>query len=423
MFTFYSKIATGIPPNYCYNISYFGKNVRIISMIKKDFIQPLNPIVTNLAPDGLLDFQLAVRDIPDLVRLTFGEPGFNVDDAIKARIIQSVQEDNSHYADSQGERDLRNAAVAYFNKKYDLNYSGEDNIIVTIGVSEAINVVFLTLLNDNEGVIVPEPAYPPYFASLDLAHGKKVSINTRPTDFKLTPDQVDEAMEKAKVPVKAILFNYPSNPTGATYTSEQLSALADVLRGTDITVIADEIYSELVYDGQHTSISQYLPDQTLVLNGVSKSHAMTGYRIGFVVGPTKLISAVGLIHQFAVTSASNPAMAGAAEALGTEAGRQDTLAMKAEYAARRDYLVKALREHGFANPQKAAAFYVFAQIPDGLEQDYVAFSLALAQEGKVAVIPGSAFGIGGAGYIRLSYAASLADLQTAVARIAAFITD
>ena len=307
--------------------------------------------------------------------------------------------------------------------RYNLQYDADSQVIVTLGATEGIYDTITAVVNPGDRVLIPAPNFPLYDPTVVLAGGVPTYVDTSATDFLLTPDQLQGAIDTYGDQLVAVVLNYPSNPTGATYTSEQLSALADVLRGTDITVIADEIYSELVYDGQHTSIAQYLPDQTLVLNGVSKSHAMTGYRIGFVVGPTKLISAVGLIHQFAVTSASNPAMAGAAEALGTEAGRQDTLAMKAEYAARRDYLVKALRELGFAIPQPAGAFYVFAQIPDGLDQDDVAFSLALAQEGKVAVIPGSAFGIGGAGYIRLSYAASLADLQTAVARIAAFITD
>lgn len=421
MFTFYSKIATGIPPNYCYNISYFGKNVRIISMIKKDFIQPLNPIVTNLAPDGLLDFQLAVRDIPDLVRLTFGEPGFNVDDAIKARILQSVQEDNSHYADSLGERDLRNAAVAYFNKKYDLNYSGEDNIIVTIGVSEAINVVFLTLLNDNEGVIVPEPAYPPYFASLDLAHGKKVSINTRPTDFKLTPDQVDEAMEKAKVPVKAILFNYPSNPTGVTYSEDELRALAAVFKKHRLWVISDEIYSQLTYDQAHVSLASLIPDQTVLITGLSKSHAMTGYRIGFILGEKAFIDEAQKVHGALTFSLPKVLQDGALVAVTDAAEVADE--MRDVYKRRRDWLTPQLQALGFEVVNPEGAFYIFAKIPADMGLSGFDFAVDLAEKAKVAIIPGDAFSEYTPEYVRISYAASDEDLAEAMKRMTAYFAE
>ena len=383
----------------------------------------LNERLTQIQPNAIRAFDAQISDVADILKLTLGEPDFNVPTHIKQAAIDSILADDSHYAPAAGTQALREAAVQFLADRYNLQYDADSQVIVTLGATEGIYDTITAVVNPGDRVLIPAPNFPLYDPTVVLAGGVPTYVDTSATDFLLTPDQLQGAIDTYGDQLMAVVLNYPSNPTGATYTSEQLSALADVLRGTDITVIADEIYSELVYDGQHTSIAQYLPDQTLVLNGVSKSHAMTGYRIGFVVGPTKLIRAVGLIHQFAVTSASNPAMAGAAEALGTEAGRQDTLAMKAEYAARRDYLVKALRELGFAIPQPAGAFYVFAQIPDGLEQDDVAFSLALAQEGKVAVIPGSAFGIGGAGYIRLSYAASLADLQTAVARIAAFITD
>ncbi len=234
----------------------------------KRYVQPLNPIVTGMEQDGLTSFQEEIRDIPDLVRLTFGEPGFNVADSIKARIIESVRDDNSHYADSQGIRDLRNATIHYFNDQYNLSYEGEDNIVVTAGVSEAINVVFQTLLNDGEGVIIPEPAYPPYFAALALARGKKISINTRSNAFKLTPEMVDEAVDSANVPVKAILFNYPSNPSGVTYSRVELEALAAAFERNQLWVISDEIYSQLTYDQEHTSLAELIPDQTILITWV-----------------------------------------------------------------------------------------------------------------------------------------------------------
>ncbi|MGL4536988.1 MAG: aminotransferase class I/II-fold pyridoxal phosphate-dependent enzyme, partial [Weissella cibaria] len=347
----------------------------------------LNERLTQIQPNAIRAFDAQISDVADILKLTLGEPDFNVPTHIKQAAIDSILADDSHYAPAAGTQALREAAVHFLADRYNLQYDADSQVIVTLGATEGIYDTITAVVNPGDRVLIPAPNFPLYDPTVVLAGGVPTYVDTSAPDFLLTPDQLRGAIDTYGDQLVAVVLNYPSNPTGATYTSEQLSALADVLRGTDITVIADEIYSELVYDGQHTSIAQYLPDQTLVLNGVSKSHAMTGYRIGFVVGPTKLIRAVGLIHQFAVTSASNPAMAGAAEALGTEAGRQDTLAMKAEYAARRDYLVKALRELGFAIPQPAGAFYVFAQIPDELEQDDVAFSLALAQEGKVAVIP------------------------------------
>lgn len=381
----------------------------------------INERLLQIQPNAIRSFDAKISDVEGILKLTLGEPDFNVPDHIKQAAINSILADESHYSPAAGTQTLRDAAVHFLSDRYNLAYDADSQVIVTLGATEGIYDTITATVNPGERVLIPAPNFPLYDPTIVLAGGVPTYVDTSNTDFLLTPTQLKDAIATYGDDLVAVVLNYPSNPTGATYTSEQLSALADVLRGTDITVIADEIYSELVYEGHHTSIAQYLPDQTLVLNGVSKSHAMTGYRIGIVAGPTKLISAASLIHQFAVTSASNPAMAGAAEALGSEAGRQDTLAMKAEYLARRDYLVEALRDLGFEVPQPAGAFYVFAKIPHDLEQDDVLFSLALAREGKVAVIPGSAFGIGGHGYIRLSYAASLSDLQLAVARIATFI--
>lgn len=382
----------------------------------------INERLLQIQPNAIRSFDAKISDVEGILKLTLGEPDFHVPDHIKQAAIDSILADESHYAPAAGTQALRDAAVHFLSDRYNLAYDADSQVIITLGATEGIYDAITATVNPGERVLIPAPNFPLYDPTIVLAGGVPTYVDTSNTDFLLTPTQLKDAIATYGDDLVAVVLNYPSNPTGATYTSEQLSALADVLRGTDITVIADEIYSELVYEVHHTSIAQYLPDQTLVLNGVSKSHAMTGYRIGIVAGPTKLISAVSLIHQFAVTSASNPAMAGAAEALSSEAGRQDTLAMKAEYLARRDYLVEALRDLGFEVPQPAGAFYVFAKIPHDLEQDDVLFSLALAREGKVAVIPGSAFGIGGHGYIRLSYAASLSDLQLAVARIATFIT-
>ena len=246
-------------------------------------------------------------------------------------------------------------------------------------------------------------------------------LDTSATGFVLTPAQLRAAIAEHGDAIKAIVLNYPSNPTGVTYSAAELKALATVLAETDIIVIADEIYSELVYETTHVSIATYLPGQTLLLNGVSKSHAMTGYRIGFIAGPAGLMRTVGMTHQLVVTSPSNPAMAAVTVALGTEAGREATLAMKAQYAARRDFVVEQMRAAGFEVETPGGAFYVFAKIPATHNQDDRAFALALAENAHVAVIPGSAFGQGGAGYLRLSYATSLATLTEAMQRIKTYM--
>ncbi|HEY4399798.1 MAG TPA: aminotransferase class I/II-fold pyridoxal phosphate-dependent enzyme [Lactobacillaceae bacterium] len=380
-----------------------------------NFVQPLNPVVTQMAADKLLDFQLQVRDIPNLVRLTFGEPGFAVDERIKQALYAAVEGDRSHYAESQGELALRKAAVAYFNQHANLAYENEDNVIVTLGVTEAINVVFQTLLSAGDGILVPEPAYGPYFMSIDLARGKRVGVDTTADGFKLTPAAVEKALTQADVPVKAILMNYPNNPTGVTYTRDELQALAEVFEKHNIWVISDEIYSTLTYDYEHVSLAELLPRQTVMINGLSKSHAMTGYRIGFILGDKAVIDEMQKVHgawDFAIPTfiqdAATVALTEVTEAPGE---------MRDAYRARRDRTVPQLLAAGFDVVNPAGAFYLFAKIPVDLGSDGDAFAMDLATNGGVAVIPGSGFAESAAAYIRISYAADDADLDEGVARL------
>lgn len=381
----------------------------------------LNQTLQKIQPNAIRAFDAKISQIPDILKLTLGEPDFNVPDHIKQAAITSILADDSHYAPASGTVALREAVQHFLADRYQLTYEAASQIIITLGATEGIYDTVHAVVNADDRVLIPAPNFPLYDPIVTLAGGIPTYVDTSETGFLLTPTQLQAAIATYGDSLTTIILNYPSNPTGVTYSADQLAALAEVLKDTDITVIADEIYSELVYEETHQSIAQWLPEKTLVLNGVSKSHAMTGYRIGFVAGPIKLMNAVGLIHQFAVTSASNPAMAAAAEALGTQAGKVDTADMRVAYRERRDYLVPALTALGFDIPHPAGAFYVFAKLPASFGTNDEAFSLALAQTGKVAVIPGSAFGIGGAGYIRISYAASLADLELAVARITNFI--
>lgn len=383
--------------------------------------QPINSAVAEMAADKLLNFQLMIRDIPGILRLTFGEPGFDVDDKIKQATINAINHNRSHYAESQGETNLRQEVVTYFNEKYHLNFKNEDNVIVTQGVSEAVNVVFQTLLNVNDGLIIPEPAYGPYFASLDLARGTRISIDTTPTDFKLTPEMVDKAIAEAKVPVKAILMNYPTNPTGVTYSREELEALAVTFKKHHLWVISDEIYSVLTYNKEHVSLAEIIPEQTIYINGLSKSHAMTGYRVGFILAQKEIIDEMQKVHGALVFAL--PTFVQDAALVALRDVTEEPVLMRDTYQNRRDNLLAQLQELGFEVVEPEGAFYLFAKLPADLGNDGDSFALELAQQGKVAVIPGSAFSHGEEPnpYIRISYAASDADLAEGMKRITNYI--
>ena len=304
--------------------------------------------------------------------------------------------------------------------RYDLTYDPETEIAVTIGATEAIFASLFTLINPGDEVLIPTPTFPLYATMVEMLGGKAITVPTSAPGFVLSPDQLKAAIN-AHPAAKAIVLNYPSNPTGVTYSSDELKALADVLVQTNLVVISDEIYSELVYTGHHVSIAKFLPGQTVILNGASKAGAMTGYRIGFIAGPAGLMQRIGVAHSIMITSPSDPAMAAAVPIFGSEAGRQATLEMKAAYQERRDYLVSELMRLGFTVATPTGAFYLFVKLPVSQGTDDVNFATRLAKEGQVATIPGSFFGAGGEGYLRLSYATSMENLQLAVQRIANFL--
>lgn len=381
--------------------------------------QSLNPTITAMAPDKLLNFQKTVRDIPGVLKLTFGEPGFDVDERIKVAATEAINNNRSHYAESQGEQSLRAEAVRYFNETYHLNYQDEDNVIVTLGVSEGINVVLHTLLAPGDGLLVPEPAYGPYFTSLALAYGQKIAIDTTAHRFKLTPEMVDEAVEKATVPVRAILMNYPTNPTGVTYSREEVMALAATFKKHHIWVISDEIYAVLTYDQAHVSFAEIIPEQTIYINGLSKSHAMTGYRVGFILASKQMILEMQKVHG-ALTFAI-PTFIQDAAVVALRDVKDTPLLMRAAYMARRDRILPQLKALGFDVVTPEGAFYIFAKLPVDLGDDGDAFALNLAREGKVAVIPGSGFSESAKAFIRISYAASDEDLDEGMKRITAYV--
>lgn len=379
--------------------------------------QPLNPLVTKLEPDRILTFQKSLSQYNNLVYLTFGEPGFASPAIVKEATKAAIDADRSHYGNSQGELALRKAALAYLKNRYDLDYPSIDNLIMTAGVTEGIQAIFKTLISPGDGLLIPDPAYGSYFAALSLAGGVALPINTAKANFKLTPELVDEAVKAATVPVRAILFNYPNNPTGVSYTLDELKALADCFEKHDLWVISDEIYAELTYEGTHHSMGKLLPERTIVVNGLSKSHAMTGYRLGLIAGPLGLIEEIQKVHGSSVFSLPTFIQDGATAAF--EMSREDLAYMKRGYQERRDYAKKELEKMGFDVVSPRGAFYLYAKLPDRITEDSHAFALDLAKNAGVAIIPGTAFSLFDEAkrYVRLSYAADMTTLKEGLNRM------
>ncbi|MGM9891822.1 aminotransferase class I/II-fold pyridoxal phosphate-dependent enzyme [Limosilactobacillus sp.] len=389
---------------------------------KANLMKQLNSNFTRLKPVGIREFDAKASAVPGIVKLTLGEPDFNVPDAMKQAAIDSITNNDSHYAPGVGTLALRKAIAHFLADRYQLDYDPNGEIAVTVGATQGIYAALSALINPGDEVLVATPTFPLYMAIITILGGKAVEIDTSDSDFVLTPDKLKATINNHPQ-AKALILNYPSNPTGVTYSRQQIADLATAVKDTNLVVIADEIYSELIYDGHHTSIAEFLPGQTLVLNGASKSHAMTGYRIGFIAGPKELMGPVSALSGMMITSATDSAMAAATTAFGSEAGRQATLEMKQAYQERRDFLVHALHQLGFQLATPNGAFYVFAHIPASAGNDDVAFATALAEQGRVAVIPGSYFGAGGQGYLRLSYATSMENIKLAVERIATFLKE
>ncbi|AXX64713.1 aminotransferase class I/II-fold pyridoxal phosphate-dependent enzyme [Bombilactobacillus bombi] len=383
-----------------------------------DLAQITQTRIKNIKPSGIRAFSQKVENIPGIVKLTLGEPDLNTPDHVKQAAVQSILNNDSHYSAQTGTLKLRQAVSHYLQRTEGLDYNPQNEIVVTVGATEALAATMLALFQPGDEIIVPTPSYALYFPLIQYTQAQLVAINTAHSDFVLTPEDLETTL-KQHPQAKAILLNYPTNPTGREYSQTDLQQLSEIIKEHHLYVISDEIYSEFTYDQPHVSIARYLPERTLLINGVSKSHAMTGYRIGYVVGPKDLIGLITKMHAFMVTAPSNPAQAAAAEAL--ENGAADPIAARKIYQQRRDYIMTALKQMGLETITSEGAFYIFVKIPSVYGTDDEAFALDLAQKAKVGGTPGSAFGPGGAGYVRFSYAASDKDLQTAMNRIQKFL--
>lgn len=378
-----------------------------------------NKNVYEIAVSLIRQFDEKVSGIPNMLKLTLGEPDFNTPEHVKEAGQQAIRDNFSHYTGMSGLMDVREAASRFLSEKYTVNYDPTTEVLVTVGATEALSASLLSILEAGDKVLLPAPTYPGYEPLILLAGAEPVYIDTRETGFVLTPEQIDQAMAEHGDKVKAIIITSPSNPTGVAHNEAEVSALSETLKKYPVFVISDEIYSELNYETKHVSFGKYLREQTILINGLSKSHAMTGWRIGFIFAPVELTEQIIKVHQYLVTAASTISQKAAVRAL--VQGISDAEIMREEYRERRDYVYQAMTKLGFDVARPSGAFYIFAKIPANLEQDSMAFCVDLAENNQLAIIPGIAFGPEGEGYVRISYAASMENLVEAMNRLAAYV--
>lgn len=386
--------------------------------LTKRFNKQLDKIQVSL----IRQFDQAISEIPGVLRLTLGEPDFTTPDHVKEAAKRAIDQDQSYYTGMSGLLTLRQAASDFVKEKYQLDYNPENEILVTIGATEALSATLTAILEEGDKVLLPAPAYPGYEPIVNLVGAEIVEIDTTDNGFVLTPEMLEKAILEQGDKLKAVILNYPANPTGITYSREQLEALAAVLRKYEIFVVCDEVYSELTYTGEnHVSLGTMLRDQAIIINGLSKSHAMTGWRLGFIFAPANFTAQLIKSHQYLVTAANTMAQHAAVEAL--TAGKDDAEPMKKEYIQRRDYIIDKMTDLGFEIIKPDGAFYIFAKIPAGYNQDSFAFLKDFAQKKAVAFIPGAAFGQYGEGYVRLSYAASMGTIREAMKRLEEYMRE
>jgi aminotransferase len=374
--------------------------------------------VRDIPRSGIRDFFEIVQSMQGVISLGIGEPDFVTPWHIREAAIYALERGKTGYTSNLGLLRLREAVTEYVATDYHLTYDPATEVLITVGVSEALDLALRAVLNPGDEVLYHEPCYVSYSPSIALAHGKAVAVSTHEEDeFKLRPAALRAAITPKS---KVLLLNFPTNPTGGVLTAAELEEIAAVCREHNLLVITDEIYSELSYAETHTSIAS-LPDmreRTIFLHGFSKAFAMTGFRIGYACAPAPLIDAMMRIHQYGILCAPIVSQEAALEAL--RHGRADMLEMREQYRLRRNFLVHAFRAMGLPCFEPRGAFYLFPSIKTtGKSSHDFAFGLLKAQQ--VAVVPGTAFGLSGEGYIRCSYATGMDQLQIAVERIAEFV--
>ena len=378
----------------------------------------LNSKVTEIKPSGIRKFFDLLDDMKDVVALTVGQPDFVTPWHIRNAGIRSLEEGRTYYTSNNGLMEFRKEIADYQSRRFGLEYDAASEVIVTVGGSEAIDLALRATVNPGDEVIVPEPCFVCYAPLVSLAGGVPVALPLKwENNFKLTPAELKSALTPK---TKAVVLAFPNNPTGACLTKDELASLADVIRGTEAFVISDEIYGELTYDYTHTSIAS-MPDmreRTVVVGGLSKAYAMTGWRLGYTLAPAYLTKQMAKIHQYGIMCAPTTSQYAAIEALRN--GDGDIEMMKAEYRARRNLIVASLRGMGIDCFMPEGAFYVFPDIGKfGLSCEE--FCERLLYEKRVAIVPGTAFGACGEGFARISYAYSVRHIEQAMERMAEFI--
>ena len=377
--------------------------------------------VADVPPSGIRKFFDVVSEMDGVISLGVGEPDFNTPWAYTDAAIYSLRRGHTHYTSNWGLIELRRAINRYLTGRFETEYDPTDEILVTVGASEGIDLALRALVGPGDEVIVPDPSYVSYMPNIRFAGGVCVAVPTVAEEgFRLTPERLRAAITPK---TKALILPYPNNPTGAVMEREDLEKIAEVLRGTDIMVISDEIYAELTYEGKHVSFAAIpgMWERTITLNGFSKAFAMTGWRMGFACGPREVMAVMCKIHQYTMLCAPTPGQYAALEALssGEQNDYADVRRMVESYDRRRRLIVHGLREAGLSCHEPRGAFYAFPAVPKGMDSQ--TFCEKLLWEKKVAAVPGDAFGALGDGFIRCSYAASVENIQKAVERIAAFV--
>lgn len=384
-----------------------------------DYEKIVSPVVSALPPSGIRKFFDIVAEMDDAISLGVGEPDFTTPWAIREAGIYSLEKGQTHYTANAGLMELREEICKYNKRRFGLEYDPKKEVVVTVGGSEAIDLMVRALISEGDEVLIPEPSFVCYKPCTIMAGGVPVPIETKEEDdFRLLPKQLKE---KITDKTKLLILPYPNNPTGGIMSRADLEAIADVLKDTNIMVLSDEIYGELCYgDEGHTSFAaiENMKERTVVVNGFSKSFAMTGWRLGYALGPERIIKLMTKIHQYGIMSAPTTAQFAAVE--GLKNCDNDVEEMRREYNYRRRYIVDGFRAMGLSCFEPLGAFYVFPCIKStGMTSEE--FCQNLLMEEKVAVVPGNAFGESGEGFIRCSYAYSIENIQEALKRIERFV--
>ena len=381
---------------------------------------PLSETIKTIEPSGIRKFFDLVSEMDDAISLGVGEPEFDTPWHIRDEGIYSLEKGRTFYTSNAGLKDLKIEIAKYLDRRFDLHYDYNKEIFVTVGGSEAIDLTMRAMLDPGDEVLIPQPSYVSYVPCCVLANGTPVIIELKAeNEFRLTAEELEAAITPK---TKLLVMPFPNNPTGAVMERADLEAVAEVVKKHDLYVLSDEIYCELTYLENHVSIASLpgMKERTIVVNGFSKSHAMTGWRLGYACGPAPILKQMLKIHQFAIMCAPTTSQYAAVEALRN--GDEDVAMMREQYDARRRYLMQRFKEMGLDCFEPFGAFYVFPCIKEfGMTSDE--FANRLLQTKKVAVVPGTAFGRSGEGFLRISYAYSLEDLKVALERVEEFITE